>query len=228
MSDSRCSSSTDQWQHSYLQGLVTHPMSNMDLDPIHPQEGTPPPPPPASLPASSLECDLSHRTAKLLERIAVLPTDTTTANPTATVIRPDAHSSEHWVPLIPLPDLVVLLSSIPQAQLPANLPFSVNTATPTPAVRSQLLDTLARLALESALTVEVISLFRPLAVALVGRWVDLLGLSEDGTWREGEPGVEMAQGEKDAVDRVWRAVVRVLPLLGDEAMPYVLLSVTLP
>ncbi|GAA6044164.1 hypothetical protein JCM8097_003730 [Rhodosporidiobolus ruineniae] len=202
----------------------------MDVDPVPGRADSPPAPsspPPLPTPSSPLECDLSQRVAKLLEHLAVLTTDTTTSTPPS-LIRPEAHSSQQWLPLIALPDLVVLLSALPQAQLPQNLPFAVTPAAATPAARSQLLDTLARLALEPALTVEVISTFRPLAVALVGRWVELLGLSDEGQWREGEPGVEQAQGEKDAVDKVWRAIVRVLPLLGDEVMPYLRLILRHP
>ncbi|GAA5872063.1 hypothetical protein JCM8547_003087 [Rhodosporidiobolus lusitaniae] len=197
-------------------------MTAMDLDGGTERQDSPaaPSPPRAPTLISPLELDLAHRTSKLLERLGVLSTTTSTSEQPATVINPLAHSTQHWIPLVPLADLTLLLSAIPPSQLPSNLPFVVQSAAPSPATRLQILDTLARLALEPSLTVEVISLFRPLAAALVGRWVDLLGFSDEGRWREGEVGVEQAPGEKDAVEKVWRAIVRVLPLLGDEVMPY--------
>ncbi|BGP16616.1 hypothetical protein JCM10213_000468 [Rhodosporidiobolus nylandii] len=198
----------------------------VDLPEGDPQVHSAPPSLRAPTPPAPLDINLATRTARLLERLSVLRT-TTTPDRTS-VIRKEAHSTQHWTPLIPLPDLVLLLSVIPSAQLPQNLPFAVSTAPATPATRAQLLDTLARLALEPSLTVEVLSTFRPVAVTLLGRWIELLGLDDEGSWRAGEPGIEQAQGEKDAVEKVWRAVVRVLPIMGEEAMPYLRLILRHP
>lgn len=196
----------------------------MDLD--EGQHDAPPPsspsPPPPSPSPSPLDTDLATRTATLLNRLSVL--SSTPATSPTTLINSEHHATEQWIPLIPLADLSLLLSVIPTAQLPSNLPFAVAPASATPATRAHLLDTLARLALEPSLTVEVVSAFRPVAVALVGRWIELLGLSDEGRWRQGDAGVEQAAGERDAVEKVWRAVVRVLPIMNEEAMPYVLLS----
>ncbi|GAA5967871.1 hypothetical protein JCM11641_005792 [Rhodosporidiobolus odoratus] len=167
--------------------------------------------------ASPLDSNLATRTARLLQQLAVLPA---TPQTQTSLICKVAYLTRHWIPLIPLPDLVLLLSVLPSNQLPDNLPFAVPTSQLTLATRKQLLDTLARLALEPSLTIPVLSTFRPVAAALVGRWVELLGLSDEGTWRAGEPGVEQALGEKDAVEKVWTALVRSLPLLGNIAMPY--------
>ncbi|GAA5999947.1 hypothetical protein JCM10207_005984 [Rhodosporidiobolus poonsookiae] len=197
-------------------------MADTDMD----VQGDPLPPSPRRVaPASSpLDCNLEHRTRTLLERIAVITnTQHTTALP-ASAIRADAHSTQHWLPLIPLADLALLLSVVPSPHRPVDLPFSITTQ----ATRTQFLDTLARLALEPSLTVEILTLFRPVAVALISRWVELLGLSDEGKWRDGEAGVEQAQGEKDAVCKVWTALIRVMPLMGDEATPYLRLLLRHP
>ncbi|GAA5820590.1 hypothetical protein JCM11251_003065 [Rhodosporidiobolus azoricus] len=207
----------------------------MDVDvPQGPPQGSPPlievDPPHRAPTTSALEINLSARVVKLLERLGVITSSSTPTedSPATKSVITDAYSTTQWTPLIPLSDLVLLLSCIPAARLPAELPFAIESASPTPATRSALLDTLARLALEPALMIEIITLFRPVAVVLVGRWVELLGLSEEGKWREGEPGVEKAPGEKDAVEKVWIALVRALPLMHDEVMPYLRLILRHP
>ncbi|GJN90851.1 hypothetical protein Rhopal_003865-T1 [Rhodotorula paludigena] len=186
-------------------------------------------PPPQQAPAaasSPLECNLAARTLALVQRLGLVQSEHTHAH---SVIRPDAPASaEVFAPLVPLADLSLLLSVIPQHLVPATLPFQVAPALSGASSRTRLVDTLARLALEPALTVEILSHFRPIAPALVGRWFDLLGLADDGSWRQGEAGVESAPGERDAIDKVFRAVVRALPLLGDAIMPYLRLVLRHP
>jgi midasin len=46
-------------------------------------------------------------------------------------------------------------------------------------------------------------------------------MDDQGNWRAGEPGIEQAQGEKEAVEKVWAALAVSLPLLQDEVIPYV-------
>lgn len=183
------------------------------------------PPPPPALAASRddtlLECNLAHLTQALLHRLGLTSNTSTPSNPSA--IKPDAPATQlAWTPLVPLADLSSLLSLVPADQRPEQLQQGIAPAQPTSEARIGTLDTLARLALEPALTVDVLGVFRPLAVSLVGRWFDLLGLTDDGRWRDGQPGQEAAPGERDAVDKVWTALVRALPLLGNEVMPCVL------
>ncbi|BGP48616.1 AAA ATPase midasin [Rhodotorula kratochvilovae] len=173
---------------------------------------------------TALECNLASRALALLHRLGV--TQGLTPSTTST-IKPDAPAATlAWTPLVPLADLSLLLALVPAEHRPAQL--QVAPLEPTSESRTRTLDTLARLALEPALTVDVLAHFRPLAVALVGRWFDLLGLADDGRWRDGQPGQEAARGERDAVEKVWTAVVRALPLLGDEVMPYLRLILRHP
>ncbi|KPV75029.1 uncharacterized protein RHOBADRAFT_53933 [Rhodotorula graminis WP1] len=188
-------------------------------------------PPPAAH-DSALECNLAHRTRAFLHRLGVATTAPAPAP--ATLIKHDAPATHlAWTPLVPLSDLSSLAALITHdARAAAPLLEHLAIAHPTPGheseARTRTLDTLARLALEPALTVEVLAHYRPLAVVLVGRWFDLLGLTDTGSWRDGEPGHEAAPGERDAVDKVWSALVRALPLLGDDAMPYLRLLLRHP
>lgn len=164
------------------------------------------------------EWDLQAGARTLLERLRVL-------EPTQNVqyshlIKADAPPVQlAWRPLVPLADLSSLVAVIAPEQRPAELPFHVEANPEAPETRARLLEAVARLALDPALTIEVLVAFRPVATALVGRWIEALGLSDEGKWRDGEFGVEMAAGERVAVTKVYRAVVRALPLLGEQVMP---------
>ncbi|GAA6048627.1 hypothetical protein JCM3770_002064 [Rhodotorula araucariae] len=193
----------------------------MDSDPP-PAQASPPPPPPDD---SALECNLAVRAHALLQRIGAARGVAVTTTRFQSD-RPAAHLV--WTPLVPLADLSLLVALVPPEHRLAELHIAPAPAQPTGEFRARILDTLARLALEPALTVDVLAHFRPLAPALVGRWFDLLGLAHDGSWREGQPGQEAAPGERTAVEKVWTAVVRALPLLGDEVMPYLRLIVRHP
>ena len=161
--------------------------------------------------------DLQHGARFFLQRLRVLePTQT---QPTRT-LKPDAPPVQlGWKPLVPIDDLSSLIAVIDFQHRPTGLPVQINESLTVQQTRRNLLEALARLALDPALTAEVIIAFRPIAVALVGRWIEALGLGEEGQWRQGQPGVEMAAGERDAVNKVWRAIVRSLPILGDQVMP---------
>ncbi|GAA5887893.1 hypothetical protein JCM5296_001800, partial [Sporobolomyces johnsonii] len=176
---------------------------------------------PSSQRGNPLQLDLAHSTLRLLERIAlVTPPEGSASTATAQQSVKDAYSTQAYLPLLPFADLSFLLSVIPTASLPARLPFVVESSPATPQARQRLLTTLARLALSPPLTVEILTLFRPLALVFVGIWCDLLGIDDEGRWRQGEPGVEQAEGEQDAVEKVWTALARAMPLLGDEGMPF--------
>lgn len=161
--------------------------------------------------------DLQHGARFFLQRLRVLePTQTL---PTTT-LKPDAPPIQlGWKPLVPIDDLSSLIAVIDSQHRPEDLPVLINESLTVERTRRNLLEALARLALDPALTAEVIIAFRPVAVTLVGRWIEALGLGEEGQWRQGQPGVEMAAGERDAVNKVWRAIVRALPILGDQVMP---------
>ena len=163
--------------------------------------------------------DLSHSAQLFLERIGFLPT---TQSPNKSLIRQDVNSYSTLLGLIPLSDLQLLLSILPSPAIPTNLPFTVQPAKLTPTVRRAILSTLCRLSLSPPITIEILSVYRPLATAIVGNWFELLGLDDQGNWRSGQQGVEQAQGEGDAVEKVWFALTKALPLLREEALPYVL------
>ncbi|POY75159.1 hypothetical protein BMF94_1791 [Rhodotorula taiwanensis] len=173
------------------------------------------------------EWDLQAGARTLLERLRVL-------EPTQNVqyshlIKADAPPVQlAWRPLVPLADLSSLVAVIAPEQRPAELPFHVEANPEAPETRARLLEAVARLALDPALTIEVLVAFRPVATALVGRWIEALGLSDEGKWRDGESGVEMAAGERVTVTKVYRAVVRALPLLGEQVMPYLRLLLRHP
>ncbi|GAA5896896.1 hypothetical protein JCM8208_007119 [Rhodotorula glutinis] len=188
--------------------------------------------PPSTSTDSALECNLAHRTYALLHRLGVATTAGSAAP--ASLLRPDAPATHlAWTPLVPLADLsslIALISHDARSTAPRleHLAVDHSTLANTSEARTRTLDTLARLALEPALTVEVLAHYRPLAVVLVAKWFDLLGLTDTGSWRDGEPGQEAAPGERDAVDKVWSALVRAFPLLGDDAMPYLRLLLRHP
>jgi len=188
----------------------------MDVDV---QESTSLPPPPLPPLDQPLLLDLSHSTQLLLERIGLLPTSRSIPK---SLIRQDVNSNSLHLPLIPQSDLQLLLSILNPSTLPTNLPFTVQLATPSPQLRRAILTTLSRLSLSRALTIEILSTYRPLATAIVGNWFELLGLDDQGQWRTGEAGVEQAQGEMDAVEKVWMALATALPLLREQGLPYVL------
>ncbi|GAA5965287.1 hypothetical protein JCM21900_005694 [Sporobolomyces salmonicolor] len=178
---------------------------------------------PSSQRGNPLQLDLAYSTLRLLERVGLvtsLEDSTSTTAIQQSVFRQDAYSSQAYLPLLPSADLSFLLSVIPAAALPAGLPFAVDSSPTTSQTRHHLLTTLARLALSPPLTVEILTLFRPLALVFVGIWCDLLGIDDEGQWRQGEAGVEQAEGEQDAVEKVWTALARAMPLLGDEGMPF--------
>lgn len=170
--------------------------------------------------------DLQHGARFFLQRLRVLePTQTL---PTTT-LKPDAPPIQlGWKPLVPIDDLSSLIAVIDSQHRPEDLPVLINESLTVERTRRNLLEALARLALDPALTAEVIIAFRPVAVTLVGRWIEALGLGEEGQWRQGQPGVEMAAGERDAVNKVWRAIVRALPILGDQVMPFLRLLLRHP
>ncbi|GAA5875503.1 hypothetical protein JCM3774_003651 [Rhodotorula dairenensis] len=156
----------------------------------------------------------------LLQRLRVL--ERTTRDAPALALKPDAPPAVlAWRPLVPIDDLSSLIAVIDPYQRPQGfLPAQTALSQSPQQARHNLIEALARLALDPALTAEVVIAFRPVAIALVGRWFEALGLTEQGTWRQGQPGVEMAPGERDAVVKVWRAVVRALPIFGEQIMPF--------
>lgn len=174
--------------------------------------------PPLVQTVQPLLLDLSHSTQLLLERIGLLPTSQSLPK---SLIRQDVNSQILHLPLIPQSDLQLLLSILPSQSIPTNLPFTIQSTRLTPTVRRSILSTLCRLSLSPSLTIEILSLYRPLATSIVGNWFELLGLDDQGNWRSGEAGVEQAQGEREAVERVWMALAKSLPLLREEALLYV-------
>ena len=122
-----------------------------------------------------------------------------------------AYSTLAWRPLIPTSDALTLLAAVPAALVPVGrVPFAIPPARPTNEARQLLLDTVARLALEQSLTLEVMRRFRPLNAHLWGRWLEMLGLDAAGEWRAHDS-IE-AEGEREAVEKVLRAMVEVLPV----------------
>ncbi|BGP02385.1 AAA ATPase midasin [Rhodotorula toruloides] len=183
------------------------------------------PDPPARSPSPAGFINLAQHTRSLANALALVkPAEQSQSITHESVLRPDAPATAtEWTPLIPAEDLSLLLSVTATVSSPddsLNVPSHVEPAAVTAETRTQLLDTLARLALNPALTVEVLTHFRPVAAAIIGRWFELLGFDDEGKWRNGEVGVEMAQGEMDAVDKVWKALVRAFPLMGQEAFPF--------
>lgn len=171
----------------------------------------------------ALDLDLSHSTKIFLERIGFLHSSETA---TTSLIRDTVDAYQVHLPLIPLKDLTLFLSCIDPTHLPSDLPFPISQPTPSSQLRTNLIQTLSRSALSPSLTIEILSIYRPIATLIVGYWFEFLGLNVQGEWRIGEPGIEQAQGEREAVEKVWRAVTISFPLLKDEIIPYVTLSHT--
>ncbi|BGP25033.1 midasin [Rhodotorula toruloides] len=176
-------------------------------------------PPPASL------ISLAQLTRSLAIALGLVrPAEESQNTVCADALRYDAPvTATDWKPLISTADLSLLLSVTATVAMPddsLSVPGDVDPASATAVTRTHLLDALARLALNPSLTIEVLTHFRPIAAAIVGKWFELLGLDDEGEWRNGEAGVEMAQGELDAVDKVWKALVRAFPLMGQEAFPF--------
>lgn len=173
-------------------------------------------------PASALDFSLSTGVVVLLKRTGLLssaPTSTasaSTSTSTSTSVLSHANSQTGWLPLLPLADAHLLLSCVPSSLLTANLPItSIAPAPATSATRVRLLDTLARLALEPSLTMEVMFAFRAVASVLWGRWLEMLGFDAgEGAWREGGE----REGERGAVEKVLAAFVRLLPVF-ENAFP---------
>jgi midasin len=182
------------------------------------------PDPPARFPSPAGFISLAQHTRSLAIALDLVKPGEASQNPAyESILRPDAPATAiEWTPLIPAADLSLLLSVTASALSPGdslNVPVSAQPAAATAETCARLLHTLARLSLSPALTVEVLTHFRPVAAAIIGKWFELLGLDDEGKWRSGEPGVEMAPGEMDAVDKVWKALVRAFPLMGQEAFP---------
>ncbi len=154
------------------------------------------------------DLNLAHAVLLLLKRTGLVPWSLEEDNiPTSTsVLNPNTHSQTGWLPLLPTADASFLLSTIPPSLRPGSVPFAVPTAPATSPTRRQLIDTLARLALEPSLTMEIMMRFRPLSPVLWGRWLEMLGLDSEGAWREGDE----REGERAAVEKVLGAMVRVL------------------
>lgn len=121
-----------------------------------------------------------------------------------------AYSTLEWRPLIPSPDLAILLAAVPPKLRPTDLPFAISEPQSSPQARQQLLDTVARLALEPPLTLEVMRRFRPINPHLWGRWLEMLGLDAAGEWRA-QDSIEV-DGERNAVEKVFTAMVSILPV----------------
>lgn len=151
-----------------------------------------------------LDFNLSAATLLFLRQLGALAT--VQHHPPTTVQNKLHNSTTTWLPLIPFEDLKLLLATIPRQLLPADLPFAVPGKAPP---RVALLDTLARLALEPSLTAEIMRRYRPLSVHLWGRWLDMLGFSIEGEWRS--DGQEVV-GEREAVEKVYRAMVALVPV----------------
>lgn len=164
---------------------------------------------PAAAAAATLDFALPSATFLFLQRIGIIPSTNSELNNAyaSTYFSKEAHSTVGPKPLVPAADAILLLSTLPPSLLPSDLPYPVTPAPPTPATRRALLDALARLALEPSLTVEVMRRYRPLSVHLWGRWLEMLGLDAAGEWcKDGEE----KEGERVAVEKVFRAMVRVL------------------
>lgn len=117
----------------------------------------------------------------------------------------EAYAHELWLPLISIADFQVMLAAVPAHLRPqSTVAYNVST--------TRLLDTIARLALEPSLTLQIMKQFRPVSPHLWGRWLDMLGLG-DGEWRQ-DDSTERA-GERQAVEKVYLAMIRVLPVFDN-------------
>jgi midasin len=162
-----------------------------------------------------LSFNLSAATLLFLQTLGALPS--TRPEQDVTLQMKSAYSTTQWVPLLPLADLQLLLSTLPTSLLPADLPFAVQSARQSAGTRQAVLDTLARLALEPSLTMEIMRRYTPLSVHLWGRWLEMLGFSAEGEWRSDGQEVE---GERVAVEKVYRAMVACVAVY-DNIFPYV-------
>ena len=163
---------------------------------------------PTQAPAA-LEFDLPRPTFLLLAHAGVF----NTSQPEQTGANQPAYSTLAWRPLIPIADAITLLQAVPAALVPAGrVPFAVTPKQPSPQSRQHLLDTIARLGLEQPLTLEVMRRFRPLNAHLWGRWLEMLGLNQAGEWTALAQDRAEVEGEREAVEKVYRAMVEVLPV----------------
>lgn len=156
---------------------------------------------------SALDFNLSVATFCWLTEIGALPSSVQHFHQHQTLQNKDAHSHMLWLPLIPTTDLKTLAGAVPRQLLPREL---ADMATTTPS-RMKVLSTIARLSLEPSLTLSVTRRFRPLAPHFWGTWLDMLGFA-DGEWKRdgGDDGAER-EGERAAVEKVYFALIRVLP-----------------
>lgn len=184
----------------------------------HPSPSAPPTPPDST----PFNFNLDLPIYILLQHIGVFNSTPTPSTSTSTAVSPDysVNSTAEWLSLLPTADLAILLSTIPSALLPAT--FTPSSAKPS---RSALLETLARLALEPCLTMEIMHRFRPIVVVIWGKWLGMLGFSEEGEWRDGGDGMEVER-EMEAVEKVFRAMVKVLGVWRN-VLPSVLLFLSL-
>lgn len=158
---------------------------------------------------TALNFPLSTATYLFLQRLGVLPTTSTTLHTAyhSKHLKHEAYTTITSIPLIATADIILLLSVLPTTLLPSDLPYAIPATQSTATTRTNLLNTLARLALEPSLTMEIMRRYKPLNAHLWGRMLEMLGLNDEGEWREGETA---AAGEREAVERVYRAMVRVL------------------
>ncbi|KAL8283359.1 hypothetical protein RQP46_005769 [Phenoliferia psychrophenolica] len=156
----------------------------------------------------ALAFDLGQATFLVLSYCGLLNPQSDAAADTHT--HEPAYSTLTWRPLIPTADAITLLAAIPAALVPAGrVPSVVRPAQPSPQSRQQLLDTIARLALEQPLTSEVMRGVRPLNPRLWGGWLEMLRLDHNGEWRAHDS--PEAEGERTESKKS-RAMVEVLPV----------------
>ncbi|KAK4705526.1 midasin, partial [Phenoliferia sp. Uapishka_3] len=163
----------------------------------------------ATIAPDALNFDIAKATFCLLAHAGIFNTSPSIESPA----NQRSYSSLQWRPLIPTADAITLLAAVPTTLLPLNhLPFAVPPPRPSSQTRRHLLDTIARLALEPPLTLEVMRRFRPLNAHLWGRWLEMLGLDAAGEWRAANEDGSEAEGERQAVGKVFKAMVEVLPV----------------
>jgi midasin len=154
-------------------------------------------------------CDfnLALATFTLLEQAGCIPSITTSTNKQSSHSLQDktAHSHELWLPLISTADFQVLLAAIP-------VQFRSGHSSAQNVTKSQLLDTVARLALEPSLTLHIMRQFKPVSPHLWGRWLEMLGFT-NGEWPE-DSSIERT-GELEAIEKVYLAMVRILPVFDN-------------
>lgn len=158
--------------------------------------------------------ELGAATLALLQRVGAVDSATPGADIAPSFQNKDVFATTTWQPLVPIDDFVTLLGALSPSAVPPALQGQVAPLEPHSAQsRSRIIDTVARLALEPSLTTTIASLFEPVSVQLWGRWLDLLGLLPDGEWSsESSRPSSPAPGEQQAVERVYTAMIRVLPV----------------